>query len=87
MGVTPVNFVELIDPRKTQGASDPGVLVEGGFVVYIGLDGQPSYIGFDGQPYPYLYDSRHFRKVTPPEVDEFDREVIDLMTKQPAEVR
>lgn len=28
-----------------------------------------------------------FRKVTPPEADEFDREVIDLMTKQPAEVR
>lgn len=73
-----VNVVKLMDASKMQGASDPGVLMVDGFVVYIGLDGQPS---------PYLYDSRHFRKVTPPEADEFDCEVIDLMTKQPAEVR
>ena len=33
------------------------------------------------------YAQCRFRKVTPREADEFDREVIDLMTKQPAEVR
>lgn len=67
-----VNEVCLINPREF-GATEAA-----DYITYIGLDGQPS---------PYLYDSRHFRKVTPPEVDEFDREVIDLMTKQPAEVR
>lgn len=34
----------------------------------------------------YSYTPQCFRKVTPPEADEFDREVIELMTKQPEQV-
>lgn len=33
----------------------------------------------------YGFCASRFRKITPPEADEFDREVIDLLTKQPAE--
>lgn len=33
-----------------------------------------------------VWGAIRFRKVTAPEADEFDREVIELMTKQPVEV-
>lgn len=32
------------------------------------------------------WDARDFRKVTPPEADEFDRETIELMRGKPVEV-
>jgi hypothetical protein len=35
----------------------------------------------------HLWFAGRFIKVTPPETDAFDREVIDLMTRQPAKVQ
>lgn len=36
--------------------------------------------------WPSGFDDSRFVKITPPEADAFDREVIELMTRKPAEV-
>lgn len=66
-------------PRCGEVCTVVGVYMDRGYLV-LALAEWPG----DGS---YGYIAVNFRKVTPPEADEFDREVIDLMTKQPAEVR
>jgi hypothetical protein len=68
-------------PRCGEVCTVTGVFVKDGYIA-LALAEWPRASG-----YGYGYIACRFRKVTPPEADEFDREVIDLMTKQPAEVR
>lgn len=66
-------------PRCGEVCTVTGLCVKGGYI-FLALAEWPG----DGG---YSYIAHRFRKVTPRDADEFDREVIDLMTKQPAEVR
>lgn len=62
------------------------------------LDIDPAFaevgLHLEGVPRPYSalwrmnigWSERRFRKITPPEADEFDREVIELMKGKPAKV-
>ena len=66
-------------PRCGEVCTVTGLCVRDGYI-FLALAEWPG----DGG---YGYIAHRFRKVTPRDADEFDREVIDLMTKQPAEVR
>jgi len=41
------------------------------------------YLGLAGQTSDYLYDARYFRKIQAHQADEFDRETIALLNRQP----
>lgn len=57
------------------------VTSRGSVALYIGIGTSVTPEG-----YPRGWDARRFVKVTPPEADEFDREVIKLLTSKPAQV-
>lgn len=51
--------------------------------LWLVVDGAPDNVDGNGTNHGPLWVAKRFTKVTPPEADEFDREVIEQMNSQP----